>query len=193
MKTNEKESINRTFPSPHLGALEAPRHRTKSLSFGNGLTFATLALACFAVSPIARAVTPAPDGDYPNFNTAEGQAALFSLTSGQYNTAVGYYSLFYNTTGYDNTANGAAALEHNTMGHDNTADGVEALFVNTTGSYNTAIGVKSLDKNANGGANTAPASSPLSKTMLTTTQPTAIRRLAITQAALTTWPVVLTR
>jgi len=38
----------------------------------------------FAVtsSPMARAVTPEPDGGYPGFNTAEGDNALFSLTTG---------------------------------------------------------------------------------------------------------------
>ena len=31
---------------------------------------------------MARAVTPEPDGGYPGFNTAEGDNALFSLTTG---------------------------------------------------------------------------------------------------------------
>src|SRR6476659_7620474 len=39
-----------------------------------------LTLGCFALSPQARAVSPPPDGGYPNNNTAEGQDALFSLT-----------------------------------------------------------------------------------------------------------------
>ena len=30
-------------------------------------------MACFALSPPARAVTPAPDGGYPGENTAEGE------------------------------------------------------------------------------------------------------------------------
>jgi hypothetical protein len=41
-----------------------------------------LALTSFALSPWARAVDPAPDGGYPNGNTAEGEDALFSLTTG---------------------------------------------------------------------------------------------------------------
>jgi hypothetical protein len=50
-----------------------------------------LTLACFAISPEARAVLPAPtpDGAYVNWNTAEGSGALFSLTSGGFNTAIG--------------------------------------------------------------------------------------------------------
>ena len=62
-----------------------------------------LVLACFGLSP-ARAVSPAPDGGYPNGNTAEGDNALFSLTSGAYNTAIGFDALVFNTTGNYNTA-----------------------------------------------------------------------------------------
>src|SRR2546430_1331232 len=71
-----------------------------------------LTLACFALSPTARAVTPAPDGGYPNFNTAEGDNALFSLDTSQgvNNTAIGFQALFSNTTGYAHTANAASAL-----------------------------------------------------------------------------------
>ena len=47
------------------------------------------ALGLLALAQRAQAVTPAPDGAYPGFNTAEGDSALLSLTSGQYNTAVG--------------------------------------------------------------------------------------------------------
>ena len=60
----------------------------------NGSVFllVALALACFAISPMAQAVVPAPDGGYPGGNTAEGQNSLLSLTSGTYNTAVGRQS-----------------------------------------------------------------------------------------------------
>ena len=39
-------------------------------------TFPVFALACFAVSPTAQAVSPPPDGGYAGGNTAEGQNAL---------------------------------------------------------------------------------------------------------------------
>src|SRR5438105_798670 len=52
-----------------------------------------LVLPCFVLSPKAQAVIPAPDGGYPGANTAEGQNALLSLTTGTYNTAVGLFSL----------------------------------------------------------------------------------------------------
>jgi hypothetical protein len=38
-----------------------------------------LAVACFALQPGARAVSPAPDGCYPNYTTAEGCNALAVL------------------------------------------------------------------------------------------------------------------
>ena len=66
-----------------------------------------LAMAGFALSPIAQAVVPAPDGGYAGFNTAEGQNALLGLTTGTYNTAVGWFSLRSETTGQFNTALGA--------------------------------------------------------------------------------------
>jgi len=38
--------------------------------------FVAFTLICFAFSPIAQAVVPAPDGGYPGQNTAEGQSAF---------------------------------------------------------------------------------------------------------------------
>src|SRR6266487_3748270 len=102
-----------------------------------------LVLACFALSPRAQAVVPAPDGGYPNFNTAEGGDALFSLTTGTDNTAIGFDALFSNTIGNLNTANGGSALIANTIGFSNTATGFQALFNNTTGGGNTATGLGS--------------------------------------------------
>jgi hypothetical protein len=103
----------------------------------------------------ALAVSPAPDGAYPNGNTAEGANALFSLTTGGGNTANGFQSLFSNTTGGGNTANGFEALVKNTTGGDNTANGFEALFSNTTGFNNTANGFQALFHNTTGSRNTA--------------------------------------
>src|ERR1700730_2578685 len=104
------------------------------------LTVLLLALSCFALSPAPKAfgVSPPPDGGYPGNNTAEGDNALFSLTTGSYNTANGDNSLFSNTTGASNTANGSQALQSNTTGYNNTANGVAALFSNTTGTNSTA-------------------------------------------------------
>jgi hypothetical protein len=113
-----------------------------------------LSLACVALLPKAQAVVPPPDGGYPGFNTAEGQNALFSLTSGVGNTAVGWFSLKSVTTGGLNTAVGAGSLVLNT-GERNTATGALALLSNTTGTGNTAMGAGALQNNTNHHDNTA--------------------------------------
>jgi uncharacterized coiled-coil protein SlyX len=114
-------------------------------------------LACFALPPTVRALLPppAPDGGYPNANTAEGTAALYSLTTGSDNTANGYFALDSNTTGNNNTADGAGALDCNTTGNLNTANGNSALEFNTTGSNNTANGFEALKNNTTANNNTA--------------------------------------
>jgi len=143
-----------------------------------------LVFVCFGLSPAVRAVSPAPDGGYPDFNTAEGDDALFSLTTGVGNAAIGTEALFSNTTGNFNTATGIGALLNNTTasnntatgagalfsnttigvnsGDDNTATGFIALFSNTTGDHNTASGSQALDRNTIGGQNTATGAFALS-------------------------------
>ena len=113
-------------------------------------------LACFALLP-AQAVSPAPDGCYPNFTTAEGCDALNSLTTGAGNTGLGWRSLFLTTDGSFNTGVGVGALVLNN-GSSNTAVGVAALLLNTAGSNNTAVGTGTLvnnttDRNTAVGAN----------------------------------------
>src|SRR6266542_873006 len=131
----------------------------------------TLGLSALCPTPKTFGVVPAPDGGYPGGNTAEGQNALLSLTSGIYNTGVGIYSLLsitdgdFNTgvgagtllvnTADQNTATGAGALLSNSTGAANTANGTFALFSNTTGFFNTASGVGALQDNDTGGGNIA--------------------------------------
>jgi hypothetical protein len=140
-----------------------------------------LVIACFAVLPKMQA-TPeegpaAPETALPGFNTADGDHALFSLTTGSANTAVGWFSLFSNTdgsfntgvgagtllfnTGSNNTAFGAAALLFNTISTENTAVGTAALLNNTEGIRNTAIGSQALANNT-GDSNTAIGADALS-------------------------------
>ena len=151
----------------------------------------TLALICSVLLPNAQAVVPPPDGGYPGFNTAEGQNALFSLTTGAGNTAVGWFSLqgvsegSFNTatgagallfsTSDQNTAFGAAALLFNTFGFGNTAIGAAALLSNTgatvdtpnggPGSANTAVGVSALSSNTTGAFNTAVGANALANSL----------------------------
>jgi hypothetical protein len=130
-----------------------------------------LTLACSALLTTAQAVTPPPHGGYPGGNTAEGQNALFGLTTGSYNTAAGFLALESDTTANfntalgagallaniadNNTAIGAAALLSNTTGDRNNACGAFALFSNTTGAANNAIGYKALFDNTTGFQNNA--------------------------------------
>jgi len=130
-----------------------------------------LLLACLELSPEAQAVVPPPDGGYPGSNTAEGQNALLSRTTGTFNTAIGFFSLralttasfctglgagtlLANTAG-ENTATGAGALLSNTTGSGNTADGAFTLLSNTTGFRNAATGRFALFNNTTGSFNTA--------------------------------------
>jgi hypothetical protein len=118
------------------------------------LTTIFLAIGCFAVLPKAQAVSPAPDGCYPGFTTAEGCNALNSLTTGAGNTGLGWRSLYVNTTGSYNTGLGAGALVLNNA-DSNTAVGTAALLFNTTGPENVAVGTDALVFNDTGGFNTA--------------------------------------
>src|SRR5947208_12844283 len=92
-------------------------------------------LACLALLPEARAVSPAPDGCYPGFTTAEGCNALSFLTTGAGNTGVGWYSLYVNTSASYNTGLGAGALALNNA-DSNTAVGAAALLLNASGTEN---------------------------------------------------------
>jgi hypothetical protein len=139
-------------------------------------------LACLAIPRSTQAVVPAPDGGYPNANTAEGDTALLSLTTGADNTAVGLAALASNLVGSDNTAVGTAALLNNAASNNtalgsvalfnnisgtrNTASGFGALFSNTTisgnsGNDNTAVGFVTLASNTTGSFNTATGSQAL--------------------------------
>ena len=90
-----------------------------------------------------------------NTNTAIGNSALLSNSTGTLNTATGYNALLKNSTGASNTATGNNALLKNTTGATNTATGNSTLLFNTSGSHNTATGEGSLLFNLTGNSNTA--------------------------------------
>jgi hypothetical protein len=115
--------------------------------------FTMLMLTCFALSPRAQAACQ--NGCLENRNTALGDDALITVTSGISNTAVGNAALKTNRGGDGNTATGRLALSSNTNGKSNTATGMAALRDNTTGNRNTATGRDSLLNNTIGNENTA--------------------------------------
>ena len=140
--------------------------KTKSPTILIAVVFGLMALL-----PNAQAVSPPPDGCYPNFTTAEGCDALSLLTTGAGNTGLGWRALFSDSSGSfntgvgvgalvlnnadSNTAVGAAALLLNTSGTANTALGTGALVYNDTGNYNDAVGAFALFSNTTGEQNTA--------------------------------------
>src|SRR5213078_1069069 len=113
-------------------------------------TTALSALVCFGLCQQVQSATDTPDpGSLPTSNTADGQGALGSLTTGLYNSAFGFLSVLSLSdanfdTGGENTAVGAGALFSNTTGSDNTAVGAFALFNSTTAGLNVAVGDSAL-------------------------------------------------
>jgi trimeric autotransporter adhesin len=87
-------------------------------------------------------------------NTAIGQSALASNSTGAFNTATGLQALLSNTSGFNNNATGVNALISNTTGYGNVAMGRDALVANTTGAYNTGLGQSAGYGNTAGNFNT---------------------------------------
>ncbi len=128
-------------------------------------------LVCFGLCQQVQSATDTPDpGSVPLSNTADGQLALASITSGIYNSAFGFYAaLSLSDANFDtavgagallldnggtNTAVGAGALLSNADGADNNAVGAFALFNNISGTFNNAHGRNAL-LNSTGDQNNA--------------------------------------
>src|SRR5437764_6497712 len=118
-------------------------------------TTAMSALVCFGLCQQVQSATDTPDpgGSLPTSNTADGQGALGSLTTGLYNSAFGFLSVLSLSDGNFDTGVGAGALLVDNGG-ENTAVGAGGLFSNT-GSPNTAVGTFALFFNTTGGSNAA--------------------------------------
>ena len=136
------------------------KEQTKSMKNRN-VIFATIlsGMVCF---PLLLKAQTGPQAALPGLNTADGDHALFSITSGTANTAVGWRSLTSNTEGSFNTGLGAGALALNTTEDSNTAVGTAALLLNTGGISNTAVGRTAMLNNSTGSENTAVGVSALS-------------------------------
>ena len=150
-----------------------------------------IVIFALAILPDIFAVSPAPDGGYPNANTAEGDNALNSVTSGGANTAVGANTLFSLTTGESNTAVGSYALYSITTAGHNTAVGKLALTGNTSGEGNTANGSDALSENHTGNYNTATVGKRLDSTQAAApTRPRVYQPLWETRPETKTWLMV---
>src|SRR5438094_6045051 len=141
--------------------------KIRKIIFGTVLS----ALVCFGLCQQVQSATDTPDpGSVPTSNTADGQGALGSLTTGLYNSALGFLSVLsvsdanFDTgvgaaallvdNGGTNTAVGAGALLNNSDGADNNAVGAFALFNNVSGFFNNAHGRNAL-LNSTGSQNNA--------------------------------------
>src|SRR6266481_2118847 len=125
--------------------------KSRKIIFGTVLS----ALVCFGLCQQVRSATDTPDpGSLPTSNTADGQGALGSLTTGFYNSAFGYLSVLSVSDASFDTGVGAGALLVDNGG-TNTAVGAGALFSNSTGSDNNAFGTFALFNNIDGTFNNA--------------------------------------
>src|SRR5437016_10792143 len=121
------------------------------------MIFATVlsVLVCSGLCQQVQSATDTPDpGPVSTGNTADGQGALGSLTTGLYNSAFGFLSVLSLSDGNFDTGVGAGALFVDNGG-TNTAVGAAALFSNTTGSDNNAVGAFALFNNIEGDFNNA--------------------------------------
>jgi len=125
--------------------------KIRKIIFGTVLS----ALVCFGLCQQVQSATDTPDpGSVSTSNTADGQGALGSLTTGLYNSAFGFLSVLSLSDGNFDTGVGAGALFVDNGG-TNTAVGAAALFNNTTGGDNNAVGAFALFNNVSGFFNNA--------------------------------------
>jgi hypothetical protein len=127
--------------------------KTKIRNSISGLLLIPLVLACFALLPSVQA-TPDPPARPGTGNVADGNGALQNVTAAaSFDSAVGNNALFTLTTGNNNACQGNSAL-FTSNGNKNSAFGVLALRFNASGADNTAVGYRALEPSL-GSSNTA--------------------------------------
>ena len=104
-------------------------------------TSGTLALAAGGGSPTFTSITTTNDASISGRTVGKGGGSIAT------NTAVGDSALSSNTSGLQNNSFGTSALTSNTTGSYNCGFGRASLLFNTTGSYNTALGGDALFNN----------------------------------------------
>ena len=127
-------------------------HQNPSSLLPRGWVLILLTFVCFGLLPGTKASDV--ESALPNGNTADGDGALLSLTTGFYNSAFGFLSVLSITDASFDTGIGAGALLLDTEG-TNTAVGAGTLLNNTTGFGNNAFGTFALFNNIGGFFNNA--------------------------------------
>src|SRR5262245_22365320 len=118
MNNRERKNTQSMYPLNQLKTLvSCGRDPARSLPLRRGFLLIPLILVSFALLPNAQAA-PVPNTPDPGtvgglFNTADGQSALASVTTGAGNSAFGAFSQLGLTTGNLNTAVGVIALDLN--------------------------------------------------------------------------------
>ena len=125
------------------------RHLRKSIGRSPlrlALLLIPLALTYFALSPIARAqLSPPPDGGYAARNTAEGDNALFSLTTGR-TTRLSVFKRSLATRPAASTPPPVQALANNTTGTSNTATGLTRFLTTPPAAATRPVGYRALEQ-----------------------------------------------
>ena len=130
-----------------------------------------LGLVCFALSPAAQALVPAPDEDYPNGNSAEGDNALSSPTTDAHSTYEPYsFTTFAGLPPGSTDGTGSAARFNSPGGvaRDNAGNTYVADTVNSTirkitpaGVVTTFAGLAGSTGSANGTGSAARFNGPI--------------------------------
>ena len=115
-----------------------------SITFSDSTTQTT----AFTSTPSVTSITTSADASISGLTVGKGLGSIAS------NTAIGNTALGTNTSGAHNVAVGYNASPQSNAGSYNVAVGENTLFSNITGSYNTALGIYAL-QNTTASNNTA--------------------------------------